>query len=278
MVIAGEREANSASRRTRAARNHMEGRNMAEVDKPSELALSQETTPVDAVNSWEACIRAMERQWTEISECQERALLAGWNETMSEMRRQHDSLVTAGLWVTGPSDFLGIIGFARDENTHSRMLKWLLTPTARHGLGCGLVRRLVEHCIGEAVPMPVVVRRVVFSHWRNEREADLVVWGRNFTLIIENKVDAPEQPDQCDDLHENYKDEIAPLFLFLTPDGRQPHTATTPEARDTFKVLSWPEVHTMLEAELDESRPATGVADAVNVARNYLLTLKEQFH
>ena len=82
-------------------------------------------------------MRAMERQWTEISERQARALLADWNEAMSVMQRQHDSLVSAGLWVTGPSDFLDVIGLARDENTHSRMLKWLMTPTARHGLGCG---------------------------------------------------------------------------------------------------------------------------------------------
>ena len=66
------------------------------------------------------------------------------------------------------------------------------------------------------------------------------MWGRNLTLIIENKVDAPEQPDQCDDLYENYKDEIEPLFLFLTPDGRPPFTATTPAAQRAFKTLSWP--------------------------------------
>ncbi len=222
-------------------------------------------------------MRAMDRQWTDISARRARALLTDWNEAMSEMRCQHDRLVSAGLWVTGPSDFLDIIGLARDENTHSRMLKWLLTPTARHGLGCGLVKGLVEHLTGEPVPAPMAVSRVDFSHWRNEREADLVVWGQNFTLIVENKVDASEQPDQCDDLYENYKSEIAPLFLFLTPDGRWPLTATTPEARGTFKAISWPEVRTMLEAALDKSRPATGVADAVDVVSNYLRTLKEQF-
>lgn len=216
-------------------------------------------------------------KWTEISVRQARELLANWNEAMSEMRCQHDRLVSAGRWVTGPSDFLNIIGLARDENTHSRMLKWLLTPTARHGLGCGLVGRLVEHCTGEPVPAPMAVSRVDFSHWRNEREADLVVWGQNFTLIVENKVDASEQPDQCDDLYENYKAEIAPLFLFLTPDGRPPLTAVTPEAQHAFRTLSWPGVRAMLEAALNESRPATGVADAVDVVSNYLRTLKEQF-
>lgn len=250
---------------------------MAEVDKPSELALPHKAIPVDRVNSWEARIRAMEHQWAEISPRQLRALLADWNEAMSAMRCQQDRLVSEGLWVTGPADFLDIIGLARDENTHSRMLKWLMTPTARHGLGCGLVRRLVEHCLGESVPAPIAVERVVFSHWRNDREADLVTWGQNFTLIIENKVDAAEQPDQCDDLYENYKAEFAPLFLFLTPDGRPPFTATTPAGQRAFKTLSWLALRAMVEAALNESQPATGGADAVEVVENYLLTLKEQF-
>lgn len=232
--------------------------------------------PVDRVSSWKARFGAMEHQWSEIALRQTRALLADWHASVSEMRRQHDRLVSGGLWVGGPADFLDIIGRARDENTHSRLLEWILNPTARHGLGSELVRRLVQHCTGEPVPVPVV-RRVVFSYWRNGREADLVVWGRNFTLIIENKVDASEQPAQCDDLYENFKNEIAPLFLFLTPHGSQPFTATTPEARRAFTTLSWPEVRSMLEAALNESRPATASADAVDVVRNYLRTLKEQF-
>lgn len=233
--------------------------------------------PVDRISSWQAHIRAMQSEWEEIAERQTRALLADWYEAMSEMRGQHDRLVSDGLWVGGPSDFLDIIGLARDENTHSRMLEWLLLPTARHGLGCGLVRRLVERCTGEPASVPVAVRRVVFSYWRNGREADLVVWGQDFTIIIENKVDASEQPDQCDDLYENFKNEIAPLFLFLTPSGSQPFTATTPESQRAFTALSWPEIRAMLEAALNESRPASAIADAGDVVKNYLGTLKEQF-
>ena len=250
---------------------------MSEAGRPSELHVPAKTTLVDRVTSLEAHIREMEHEWRAIAERQARALLADWREAMSEMRHQHDRLVSDGLWVSGPSDILDIIGLARHENTHSRMLEWLLKPTSRHGLGCGLVRRLVEHCTGEPVATPMAVRRVVFSHWRNDREADLVVWGQNFTLIVENKVDAPEQPDQCDDLYENYKNEIKPLFLFLTPYGRQPHTATTCGAQRAFKTLSWPQVRAMLEAALSESRPAPTIADAVDVVRNYLRTLKEQF-
>ena len=219
----------------------------------------------------------MEREWAEIAVRRTRALLADWRGGMSEMRRQHDRLVFDGLWVTGPSDFLDIIGLARHENTHSRMLEWLLNPTGRHGLGCALVRRLVEHCAMKPVPVPLGVRKVKFSQWRNDREADLVVWGEAFTLVIENKVDAQEQPHQCDDLYANFKNENSPLFLFLTPDGRKPRTATAPCAQHSFRTLSWQKVRAMIETELKESRPASGAAVAVDVVGNYLRTLKEQF-
>lgn len=135
----------------------------------------------------------------------------------------------------------------------------------------------MEHCTGKPASGPLAVKRVRFSFWRNDREADLVVWGQNFTLIIENKVDAPEQPNQCEDLYRNFKSETAPLFLFLTPDGRKPDTAATPDAQRAFHALSWREVRSMLEAALDESQPVTGVADAVDVVMNYLRTLRERF-
>ena len=226
---------------------------------------------------WRSAIRTMEHSWVEIAARRTKILLAEWHEAVAAMRCQQDRLVSDGLWLTGPSDFLDIVGLARHENTHSRMLAWLLMPTARHGLGWGLIGRLVDHCTGETASPPLAVRRVAFSEWRNEREADLVVWGRNFTLVIENKVDASEQPGQCDDLFENFKNEVEPLFLFLTPDGRKPHTATTPRSQRAFRTLSWPEVRAMLETALNELRPKPGVAPALEVVRNYLRTLKEQF-
>ena len=179
--------------------------------------------------------------------------------------------------MTGPSDFLAIINLARHENTHSRVLAWLLTPTARHGLGCSLAERLVEHCVGKLSGNPLAVKKVTFSEWRHGRQADLVVWGDGFTLIIENKVDAGEQPRQADDLYANFKSQTGPLFLFLTPDGREPLTATDPDAQRAFQCISWPSVRMMIQAALAESPSVSSSATGVAVVENYLRTLKEQF-
>lgn len=233
--------------------------------------------PASPAQSQRGQFREMERDWAEVLRRREEALLSGWRRAISDMQSQQDRLVANGRWVTGPSDFLAIIDLARHENTHSRVLKWLLTPTARHGLGCSLAERLVEHCAGTLPRKPLSVKEVTFSEWRHGREADLVVWGEGFTLIIENKVDAGEQPDQADDLYANFKTETAPLFLFLTPDGRAPHTATNPDAQRAFRRISWPSVRTMIEAALAESPSASSSATGVAVVENYLLTLKEQF-
>ena len=129
----------------------------------------------------------------------------------------------------------------------------------------------------QAQPAPLIVRKVTFSHWRNDREADLVVWCEDCTLVIENKIDAMEQPNQCDDLYTNFKNEHAPLFLFLTPDGRKPRTATTPGVQRAFSTASWPELRAMIETALNDRRPAAGAGGAFDVVANYLRTLEEQF-
>ena len=233
--------------------------------------------PDDHVPSWEANFLAMERKWGEISARRTTTLLADWRGEICGMRQQHDRLVADSLWLTGPSHFLDIIGRARHENTHSRMLAWLLNPTGRHGLGCALVRRLVEHCTGKPTPESLAVKGVTFSHWRNGREADIVMWGEAFTLIIENKIDACEQTDQCDDLYKNYKKENKPFFLFLTPKGGNPCKVTTAPAQRAFRTLSWPRIREMIETELRKSGQASKAAVAVDVVENYLRTLKEQF-
>ena len=52
-----------------------------------------------------------------------------------QMKGETAALVEAGLWASGPSDLLTVMGRQRDELLHSRVIGWLLVPTNRHGLG-----------------------------------------------------------------------------------------------------------------------------------------------
>lgn len=200
-----------------------------------------------------------------------------WRESMARMIECQDKLAAEGKWVSGPADVLGIAQVARDEMVHTRMLAWLLNPRGKHRLGDAVLRRLVGHAAAPgAAPSPLVVRSVHVSHWHNDREADIVVFGQDFTLVIEVKVDAPEQPRQCDDLYKNYGSEPGPLFLFLTPGGWCPHTATG-AARSAFRTVSWTQVREMIECALRYPGPAIPDFPGTAVPAEYVVTLKEQF-
>ena len=98
--------------------------------------------------------------------------------------------------------------------------------------------------------------------------------GDDYTLVIENKVDALEQPKQCDRLYARFRHEQNAYFLFLTPDGRTPKTASG-QAKEAFKTASWREVRILLE---DSIRACDSMcAPGSDVPINYLRTLREQF-
>lgn len=228
-----------------------------------------------------------------------RSKLDKWRESMAQMIERQDELAAEGKWVSGPADMLGIAQVARNEMVHTRMLAWLLDPRGKHRLGDAVLRRVVGHATaqGEAPNPPLVVRSVHVSHWLNHTEADIVVFGWDFTLVIEVKVDAGEQEEQCDRLYKNYGSEPGPLFLFLTPGGWPPHTATG-AAQSAFKTVSWTQVRKMIECAL-ESRdaghpgaavpalsgatvpahpcPAVRALPGAAVPAEYVVTLKEQF-
>lgn len=220
--------------------------------------------------------REMEREWTAIGRRDLARLMAAWQARMAATAVEYEGLVTKGLWVSGPADFLGIIQRQRDELAHSRLLAWLLTPTARHGLGSALLSRLLEHCRESPTLAPPLVRAVTCEYTRNTRRADIIVWGDDFTLVIENKVDADEQPAQCDDLYANFKNEPGSIFVFLTPHGRAPTTAMAPEARRAFVAIAWFEVREMIEDAMAGSTPRNP-RSALTIVQNYVATLREQF-
>lgn len=205
-----------------------------------------------------------------------RSELDEWRESMTQMIARQDGLVAGGKWLSGPSDLLGVAGVARNEMAHTRMLAWLLDPRGRHRLGDAVLQSLVHHVAAPAeVPSPLVVRSVHVSHWCNGREADIVVFGRDFTLVVEVKVDAPEQEKQCDDLYANYRGKPGPLFLFLTPGGWFPYTATG-SARQAFKTATWKQVREMIESAL-ENREAGLAGPGAAIPAEYAITLKEHF-
>lgn len=193
------------------------------------------------------------------------------------------AIIDAGRWVSGPRDLFGVLGRSRDELVHSRMLGWLLTPTARHGLGRRFLREFLgEVWPGEALaatgPVSVGLERTASGSdedgGANDARADIVLTAPDLVLVIENKVDADEGWRQCERLYWSFADVGGEVrWLFLSPTGRAPVTAISPQARAAWRTIGYREVRRILAACLAE-RPDLAGDPGFEAARQYHAALR----
>ena len=148
-------------------------------------------------------------------------------------------------------DFLDMLGFAMHENSNSNVLAWLLDPRTAPTIGPATLTALVarfdkseawQGCIREGAKRaaisvqrecPIAEEGTVEAH---PGRIDLVVWGPDFILAIENKVLAREHDDQTIAYWEwlaGHRAEHAGLFL--SPAG-------FPAASENFKPVSYLEL------------------------------------
>lgn len=207
----------------------------------------------------------LEADWVALNQRRDERLVAGWEAALRAMAEENDRLRAAGGWQTGPADFLGVTQRSRHELTHSAMLGWLLDSAGRHGLGNRLVVGLLSHVgidVGDRDHF--VVRREVTG---GTAVADLVLSSGELKVVIENKVDAVEQPWQCQRLADDHPE--AQALIFLTPTGRAPATA---RMEDKWHCVRWSLVATLLEDALRNSGPAPGR----HIGEDYLSTLRRE--
>ena len=77
--------------------------------------------------------------------------------------------------------------------------------------------------------------------------ADIVLSGDGATIVIENKVDAEEGFEQSERLYWSWADlPTETRWLFLSPTGRSPVTATSLAALAAWRTLSYPELRDLL--------------------------------
>lgn len=225
--------------------------------------------PVDAIfvrmlADWQAL--AAESPLTDLDE---------WQRAIAAMSEDERRLRAAGGWVHGRDDVLGILGLERAEVRHSALLAWLCDSCARHGLGVRFLGGVLERAFPNVTFAGLADVRIECEVVRGPCRADIVLWLPDTTVVIENKVDAPESERQCDILFEEFAMDLAPRFILLTPSGGRPETATG-AAADAFASLSYADVRTILATALDvtaSQRAATGRC----IAENYLRTLRREF-
>lgn|GEM_PF-4838098 len=200
----------------------------------------------------------------------------------TDVKRQAAAIIDAGLWVSGPADMLSVLGRQRDELAHSRMIAWLLTPTARHGLGRRFLRALFDHIWPSEELMTSGVVQVNTETTRSaademgllrEARADIVVVGEDVTVVIENKVDAGEGLDQCERLYWSWADQPTEVrWLFLSPTGRPPVTATSPAALAAWRTLGYADLEQLLRSTLSGAGEGTAPVGRAT-AHQYLASI-----
>ncbi|WP_437274571.1 PD-(D/E)XK nuclease family protein [Sorangium sp. So ce375] len=206
----------------------------------------------------------------------EAAEVAAWEATVAEIRAEHDALLRNGAWVGGPDDTLSILGVGRRELYHSALLAWLLDPQGRHGLGSSFLEALLRRCASDPPTSELHLAQPALEVSRGDARADIVVTAPGLCLVIENKVDAGEQHRQCDRLFESFGREPGALFVFLSPSGRAPETATG-SAQEAFQKMSYADIASMLRDAMARAVGKGATVHGREVVSNYLATLNREF-
>lgn len=170
-------------------------------------------------------------------------LQRGWRDRVRRILGPHQLPVVARLLASPAPDLLHILGREDDENSHSDLIAWLLTPRRAPIIAPHALRRLADRLGDEAWKSALadavatgtlsVRREVVLARELGGGDdlarVDLALFGPGFVLAIENKVWSKEHGDQTT----AYWRWLEPLRclragIFLSPSGMN---AACPEFR-----------------------------------------------
>lgn len=172
----------------------------------------------------------------------------------SKQLRRHKETNPASPLFSGVSMFAAI-GRSQDEVAYSRALAWLLHPRGNHQLrNAGLFRFLRSVPWPEARPdwlteanlrSSIVTAHAEYPLGKHGR-ADVLVEvksgdrRRTRALLIEMKLGAGEGEGQLCKYENAFRDSEA-VLIFLTPEGRPPHTAKAASRwiRMSFRHIAW---------------------------------------
>jgi hypothetical protein len=229
-----------------------------------------EVEEADVTVGWAAKLAELTENWQATVAEEARlasTLVEGWLERLEDLRERQSVLVERGDWRGGPRTLLAAIGVHHRELPLTAGLAWLLRPDGHHGLGAGMLARLL-HELGVAGVGATGAVRVVREETRELTRADLVVYGDDWTVVVEAKTHALEQNEQLDRLHRLWQDEASPVFAFLTRGSRLPVTAVASIA--SWRNLSWARVAELANGALAASvHPAPGVHDYIDTLEAY---------
>lgn len=190
-------------------------------------------------------------------------------------------------------DIWGVTGINRDELRNSRVLAWLLQHDGSHGQGkgllCDLLSEMIERSkLSNKLPKPEQIdmpyRSQAESWTDSKNRVDIEINGRNFLLIAEVKIDAPEGTNQI----LRYLIQAKRLasnrpwaVLYLTTTGRRlrgdNNTKHDDDIQDHLVELSWSDLAGIIQTYIWREKTAirgTSAYHLLNTLADHFYTLK----
>lgn len=228
-----------------------------------------------SIDAWQESLERLRQEWAPL-----RTRSKPWGVDQAEtrlrsLRQVRRDLVGRGLWLGGPTSALQVLGSHTDEATATRVLAWLTRPDGQHRMHETCLRVLFE--LAGVDPGPELDQvRVVPEDSRETVEpgpddprltrADLVVYSRQATLLVEAKLYALEQRNQLDRLRACWSGDPRPAFLFLT---RRPTEQASSHGLGSWPSSTWAHLGRRFRAAAD-SQPAVS-----NTARAFIDALED---
>lgn len=187
---------------------------------------------------------------------------------ISELQALERQLRQQGRWISGPTTILEVLGVETDEVRNCRIVRWLFDPLAPHGLGAvalGEFLRCVSLRAGEqGIETPTFddleSARVRVEEARAHTRADIVIETTSWTVVVEAKINAAEQPRQGERITDLWP---GSTFVFLTRRGHQMRTA----GDEPWVALRWSELLSAVSDAATAHPPADTSSPAVLRAR-----------
>ncbi|SEO59933.1 PD-(D/E)XK nuclease family protein [Trujillonella endophytica] len=223
------------------------------------------------MHEWLERLTAVAVEWRAVSaaeQAQGANAVKQWRGRVAHLQATQRDLVQTGRWRGGPRTLLAALDQQYRELALTAGLAWLLRSDGHHGLGPAVLDGLLDYLAIDGSGTEAGVR-VVLEEQRDETRADLIVYGIDWTIVVEAKTFAMEQDRQLDRLYRHWGNEPAPCFVFLTRGQRLPTTAV--DSHGQWRALTWEQVADIARTAVSTR---TGAAPGVH---DYIATL-EAYH
>lgn len=164
------------------------------------------------------------------------------------------------------------------EIRHSNFLAWLLNPEETHNLGYEFIKEFFKLYADVDWSKEELINVETEVLTNQNRRIDILVTGKNFLCVIENKYGSCEHDEQCKyykefiNSSENYKNIPNKYFVFL--DLEMPDEKALNEALKDYCPITYREIYSILK-NIINNKPDNKIE--IEIIKQYTLILKEKY-